>query len=130
MELTKNQLCLQLDPRTIKSETNIQTQLNKLEEGTLLSLEITQNRGLVNPFRNLKANDAQKHDLLNFHQIGTEMFETRIKAYILKTPSVKVPQRRKWLQTFATKAKVNKQKVNSLKQEMKQIQKCMRRKIA
>ena len=58
------------------------------------------------------------------------MFEIRIKAYILKTPSVKVPQRRKRLQTFGTKSKATKQKVNSLKQEMKRIQKCMRRKIA
>ena len=100
------------DPSVIKRETNIQAQLDKLEEGKLLPLEITHNRGVVNSFRDLVANDAQRHDLLNFHQIGREIFETRIKAYILKTPSVKVPQRRKKLQTFGTKSKVTKQKVN------------------
>ena len=118
------------DHSMAKTEANIQAQLNKLEEVKLLPLEITGNRGLVNPFRGFVANDAQRHDLLNFRQIGTEMFEIRIKAYILKTPSVKVPQRRKRLQTFGTKSKATKQKVNSLKQEMKRIQKCMRRKIA
>ena len=41
-----------------------------------------------------------------------------------------MPQRRKRLQTFGTKSKATKQKVNSLKQEMKRIQKCMRRKIS
>lgn len=80
------------DPSMVKTEANIQAQLNKLEEVKLLPLEITGDRGLVNPFRGFVANDAQRHDLLNFLQIGTEMFEIRIKAYVLKTPSVKVPQ--------------------------------------
>ena len=119
------------DPSVVKTEANIQAQLNKLEEVKLLPLEVTgNNRGLVNPFRGLVANDAQRHDLLNFCQIGKEMFEIRIRAYILKIPSVKVPQHRKRLQTFSTKSNATKQKVNSLKQEMKRIQKCMRRKIA
>ena len=104
----KSQLCLQL---MVKIEANIQAQLNKLEKVKLLPLEIIDNRGLVNPCRGLVANDAQRHDLLNFHQIGTEMFETRIKAYVLNIPSIKVPQRRKRLQTFSTKSKATKQKI-------------------
>ena len=89
------------DPSVVKTEANIQAQLNKLEEVKLLPLEITgNNRGSVNPFRGLVANDAQRHDLLNFRQIGKEMFEIRIRAYILKTPSIKVPQHHKRLQTF------------------------------
>ena len=126
----KKPIMFATDPTRVKTEANIQAQLNKLEEVKLLPLEIIDNRGLVNPFRGLLANDAQRHDLLNFRQIGTEIFETRIKAYVLKIPRVKVPQRRKRLQTFGTKSKATKQKINSLKQEMKRIQKCMRRKIA
>ena len=69
------------DPSVTKGEANIQAQLNKLEEVKLLPLEITANRGLVNSFRGLVATDSQKHDLLNFHQIGSDIFETRIEAY-------------------------------------------------
>ena len=56
------------------------------------SLTLPVDRGLINPFRGLIANAAQSHDLLNFNKIGRENFELRIKAYVLKTPSVKVPQ--------------------------------------
>ena len=62
------------DPSVTKGEANIQAQLNKLEEVKLLPLEITANRGLVNSFRGLVATDSQKHDLLNFHQIGSDIF--------------------------------------------------------
>ena len=61
------------DPSVTKGEANIQAQLNKLEEVKLLPLEITANRGLVNSFRILK--QELKHII------------------ILKSPSVKVPQR-------------------------------------
>ena len=106
-------------PNTIKGETNIQSQLGKLQEGNLLPTDIPANRGLVNPFRSLVATDAQKLDMLNFHQIGKDNFETRIKAYVLKSPSTTVPQRRKRLKTFAVKCNTTKQKVNSLQKEMK-----------
>ena len=77
----------------VKTEANIQAQLNKLEEVKLLPLDITgNNRALVNPFSGLVANDAQRHDLLNFRRIGKEMFEIRIRVCIFKTLSVKVLQ--------------------------------------
>ena len=85
---------------------------------------------MINPFRGLVANNAQNHDLLNFHSIGKETFENRIKPHILKTPSVEVPVHRKSLQTFATQPKSNKKKIKSLQQEIERIQKCMQRKIA
>ena len=117
---------------TVKSETNIQSIMEKLADGVLLPhfTSEMENRGLVNPFRGRTANDTQKHDLLNFHLLGTEHFETRVMAYVLKTPSVVVPLRRKKLHTFTTSTKTTKRKVMSLQQEMKQVQKCMRRKIA
>ena len=42
----------------------------------------------------LIANAAQRHDL-NFNKLGQDMYKLRIKAYVLKTPNIKVPQRRK-----------------------------------
>ena len=118
------------DHNTIKSAANIECMLKKLDDSTLFPHTINLNRGLVNPFRGITANAAQSHDLLNFSKIGRENFELRIKAYILKTPSVKVPQRRKKLQTFTTSKKGSKRQVNAAQQELKRIQKCMRRKIA
>lgn len=54
------------DPSVIRSEANIQAQLNKVDEFKLLPLKITGNtRGLVNPFRGITANDFKKHDLLS-----------------------------------------------------------------
>ena len=35
----------------------------------------------------LIAKAAQSHDLLNFKKLGQDMYELRIKAYVLKTPS-------------------------------------------
>ena len=117
-------------PVSSKSECNIQCQIEKIVEFELLPNNIDTNRGVINPFRKLTANAAQKHDLLNFHQIGSNLFENRIQAYILKEASVKVPMKQKRLQTFLTRKRTNKRRVASLEREMKQVQKCMRRKIA
>ena len=86
--------------------------------------------GLINPFRKLTGNKTQAHDLLKFHEIGTAMFENRVEAYILKTPSVKPPMKMKRLQTFSSSQKRKNKKVASLEREVKQMQKCMRKKIA
>ena len=105
---------------TVKSQINIHCMLQKIEEGQLLPHSVDSNRGLINTFRGLEATAAQSHDLLNFHNIGKDMFELRIKAYILKSPSVKVPQRRKRLQTLATrKRKGSKRQLNAAEQELK-----------
>ena len=118
------------DRRTVKSEENIHIMIQKIKDIQLLPQTMSENRGLINPFRGLKANAAQSHDLLSFNKIGRENFELRIEAYVLKTPSVKVPQRRKKLQTFTTYKKGCKRPVNAAQQELKRVQKCMRRKIA
>ena len=57
------------DPCVMKMEQNINTIMEKTNDAQLLPLTAT-DRGLVNPFRNIKANSAQSHDLLNFHSIG------------------------------------------------------------
>ncbi len=68
--------------------------------------------------------------MLNFRKVGASNFEMRVKAYALKTPSVQVPLQRKKLLTFSTTGKGHKKKIQSLQQELKRVQKCMRRKIA
>ena len=118
------------DQSDIKSATNIKCMLQQMKDYKLFPYSIPLNRGLVNPFRGLVATTAQNHDLLQFREIGRENFELRIKAYILKNPSVKVPQRRKKLQTFATSKKGFKRQTNAAQQELKRVQKCMRKKIA
>lgn len=118
------------DPVCIKSEGNIQCQMKKIAESELIPDHIDNNRGLINPFRKLKASAAQNHDLMNFNNIGSSLFENWIEAYILKNPSVKAPMKRKRLLTLSTPKKGNKKKVASLEREMRIVQKCMRRKIA
>ena len=123
-------ILLAADKRAIKSAANVQCMLHKIHSSKLLPLTCPLYRGLINPFRGLIANAAQSHDLLNFNKLEQDMYELRIKAYVLKAPSVKVPQRRKRLQTFATRKKGNKRHVNAAQQELKRVQKCIRKKIA
>ena len=118
------------DKATLKSAANIKSMIERIKDCQLFPPSLPTNRGLLNPFSGLIANAAQSHDLLNFHEIGRENFEQRIKAYVLKNPSIKVPQRRKKLQTFATTSKKGSKKNSVAQQELKRIQKCMRRKIA
>ena len=129
-EKTTASIMLAPDKSTIKSAANIQCMLQKLNDREVFPHTLQENRGLINPFRGLAANAAQSLDLLNFNKIGRGNFELRVKAYVLKTPSVKVPQRRKKLQTFTTQKKGSKKQVNAAQQELKRVQKCMRRKIA
>lgn len=100
--------------------------LQKLNDCEVFPHTLQENRGLINPFRGLAANAAQRLDLLNFNKIGRENFELRVKVYLLKTPSVKVPQHRKKLQTFTTQKKGSTRQVNAAQQELKRVQKCMR----
>ena len=67
---------------------------------------------------------------INFRAVGTDQFTTRVKAYVLKTPSVKVPMKRRRLLTFGYKRKPTRKKIASLQLEMKRVQKCMWRKIS
>ena len=59
-------------PSDIKLKSNIQRQMEKLAEVKLIPQDESGNRGLINLFRNIIANEAQRQDLLNFHHLGTE----------------------------------------------------------
>ncbi len=89
---TNSPLMLRPNQSDIKSAANVKCMLQQLRNYKLFPYNISLNRGLVNPFRELIATIAKKHDLLQFREIGRENFELRINAYILKNPSVKVPQ--------------------------------------
>ena len=129
-EATKQTHLLSPPPDDLKSEENIKSQLHKIEEVDLLPAHVSSNRGLINPFRGVSATEAQSHDLLSFNQIGSEHYESRVRAYYLNEASVVVPIRRKRLQTFGTTQKKKQGKLASLQKEMKKVQKCMRLKIA
>ena len=62
--------------------------LEKVKEYELFPFHISENRGLVYPYRHQTSTAAQKHDLLNFHHVGRELFEQQIQAYHLKNPNV------------------------------------------
>ena len=116
----------------VKSEGNVKQIMQKIEEAKLLPLPtvLSVNRGLVNPFRNIIANNAQTHDLLNFRNIRQKQFENRVESFLLKNPSTKAPLRQKKLQTFASTIVKKQKKVSSLQRELQLVQKCMRKKIA
>ena len=59
------------------------------------SLVTEKNRGLKNYFTGKEANHAQQSDLLNFRFLGQQEFLQRISSMILKTPSVRAPNRRR-----------------------------------
>lgn len=118
------------DHIALKSNANTTAMIQKIKDGNLLPSIVSGNRGLVNPYRNLTATDSQRHDLLNFRSIGLHHFEMRVKAHILKTPSAQVPLHKKKLLTFTSERRPSKNKVQSLQQELRKVQKCMRRKVA
>ena len=68
------------DSYGVKSEGNVQ-------DGS------SANRGLLNPFRSIVANNAQTHDLLNFRNIGQKQFESRVESFLITNPSTKAPLR-------------------------------------
>ena len=120
-----------VDTYTVKSEGNIHQMMLKLEEAKLLPLlEEQTNRGLINPFRNIAANDAQTHDLLNFHQIGQSHYEYHIKSFVLKTPSTKAPLRPKRLQTFGSTTVKHSKKVSNYNEKYNWCRSACVKKIA
>ena len=93
------------DSYAVKSEGNIKQIMETIKEANLLPLLYgsSANRGLLNPFRSIVANNAQTHDLLNFRNIGQKQFESRVESFLITNPSTKAPLRQKRLQTFTSK---------------------------
>ena len=102
----------------MKCEQNICAQVSLLHEVGMLSLVTEKNRGLKNYFTGKEANHAQQSDLLNFRFLGQQEFLQRISSMILKTPSVRAPNRRRRLQTFSEK-KVTKSRLTQLEKDKK-----------
>ena len=120
------------DSYAVKSEGNIKQIMETIKEANLLPLlgGSSANRGLLNPFRSIVANNAQTHDLLNFRNIGQKQFESRVESLLITNPSTKAPLRQKRLQTFASTTVKKKKRVSNLQRELQLVQKCMRKKIA
>lgn len=82
-------------------EENINAMIKAIEDYELLSVEVPENRGLINVFSGEKANHQQTHDLLNFRNIGSDDFSQYIKHRILHHPRTNAPVRCNRLLTMA-----------------------------
>ena len=98
-----------------------------IESAALLSLQ-DRDRGLVNPFSKKTVNPAQKHDLLEFRNIGCDEFEKYVLYYILRQASVHPPQRKRRLATFAER-KPSKRVVSQLERDRRLVDKCLHKKL-
>ena len=109
---------LSVKPNDTKSEHNIILclMMRAIERNDMLPTSDT-NRGLINPFSKKQATSVQTNDLLNFRCIGQREFLLRVSVDMLKQPSVRVPNRRRRLQTFSDK-KVNKSRVTKLEKDI------------
>ena len=77
--------------------------------------------GLKNSLQSLSgklAKPEQEKDLLSFWEVGLEQFENKVKYYVLRDPSAKVPQRQVKLLTYTT-SKPAKKKIKTIEREKK-----------
>lgn len=70
----------------------------------------------------------QQHDLLHFRTTGEQEFLQGISTVILRQPSVKAPNRRKWLRKFSGQ-NINKSRVTQLQRDRDRILTAMKKKI-
>ena len=112
-----------------RSDENINAMLTTIQEFNLLPHTLSSNRGLVSVFSGVNATPEQRHDLLNFRDIGYNHTMFYIKHRILKTPSTSAPVRQQRLLTFATKQK-KKKRMTHKERESKQMTKCLRQRLA
>jgi len=118
-------------PLSKHQEENIEQMILGIQTNQLFQFQHTStNRGIVNVFTSQKATPEQASDMLNFHRIGKQSYETYVKHFILKQPSstdAKVRQHR----LLTMKPTKSKQKKSSQKEkETKQVIQCLRRKLA
>ena len=116
-------------PSDEKLEINIKSMVSKLETSPSLKLDSTENDHLCHLFSPKIISVEQQCDLLHVRDIGQREFELLIECYILRNPSVKVPNRRKRLLTF-TERKSNKRKVSDIEKERKLQIECWKKRIA
>ena len=110
----------------IETQKNIERQIKCLNEHALFSNIKTE---LRNPFTQVELSKEQAHDLMNFRHIGQRQFLLRIKAVVLKQPSVKAPNRKNNLKTF-TEKKRNSRQISKLEKDKQLVLSAMRRKMS
>lgn len=111
-------------------EENIQTMSSEIAKYHLLPPQVATNRGLVNTFTGQKALPEQSTDLLSFRQVGTQAFEQYVTHRLLNLPSpINALVRRRKLLTMAP-LKKNKKRVSQKEKELRQVAKCLRRRLA
>lgn len=86
------------DPSAKKLQANIDQQVKKLKSSQILSADQKDN-SLFHLFNQKTVTPEQKHDLMNFRNIGQMEFERRVEYYTLRNPSVRPPKRQKRLRT-------------------------------
>jgi hypothetical protein len=84
---------------------------------------------LMNPFTNQQATLQQKHDMLNFREIGMNVFINYVKFSVMDEPSSNPPVRKQNLLTLAPPKKVSKRKLNIKEKELKDVTKYLRRRL-
>ena len=119
-----------ITPEIREREDNIIAMLHEIQTKALLPESVPANRGLVNIFSCLKATPEQSFDMLNFRQIGGNDLKNYISHYILRIPSTDAPVRQNKLLTMAAPKKVSKRLMNQKEKEMKQVNKCLRQRLA
>ena len=98
-----------------KDEENIIAMMEMTITHQLLPPSLLSNRGLFNPFSNIRATPEQSHDLLNYRDIGNRQFEQYVTHRIAQTPStVHAPVRRKRLLTMKEQKKRETRSYNKL----------------
>ena len=110
-----------------KLERNVSAMIEIIQNKSLFEIN-KENRGLINPFSGKKASYQQEHDLLQFRIIGEEEFQSRVSYFILKTPSVQAPNRRRRLQTFAEKGTRSRQ-ITQLEKDKQLVLTAMKKKM-
>ena len=107
-----------------KSNSNIQAQISSLKSSGLLSLE-----GKVFRVATGKTpTPQQEHNLLNFREIGKEVFDHYVNYSILRKPSVKAPQGKRKLATLSDK-KPTRSRLSKVEKDLKLVQKCLHKKL-
>ncbi len=121
---------LDTTPKARRVEENIVQMCTEIATHSLIPPEIESNRGLLNVFSGLRATNQQAHDLLTFRDIGKQAFQDYVNHRIIMQPSsTNAPIRRHKLLTMAP-VKQTKQRVSHKERELKQVTKCLRRRLA
>ena len=109
------------DPECKKHEANVNAQVHKINtDSKVLPTHQAQSTctTLCHTFNTQSIRPEQANDLLNFREIGLDTQKQYINYFILRTPSVKPPKRRKSLLTF-TERRTRQKKGSQLERERK-----------